>query len=164
MIAILIPLANGMTVPQATVDSILLQTVCCKIVEHSSPLISTGERLLDKRLNECHNRNMLLPSASEPYALFLNHDVVLGPTDVADCCEFLDAHPEWDAVALNTKSVSIEAQEIDKHVCCACLMICTERWRNYHWAATLDKCSCRDVNEKFHIRYLDSRRLREVPR
>lgn len=165
IVNVLIPLANGMLVPQQVQDAIMLQTTCCKIVEHSSPLVVTGERLLDKRLNECHNRNMLMSSASIPYALFLNHDVVLGPTDVQDCAEFLDEHMELDAVAINTKrGINIKAQEEDKHVVNACLMIRTSQWGGYQWVATVNRCACRNANEKFSMQYIDTRQREEIDR
>ena len=162
MINVLIPLAEGQTVPQQVIDAIHLQTVCCYWTAHSSVVKQTEERLLDARANECHNRNTLLLAASEPYALYLNRKVVLGPTDVADMVEFLDAHPEWDAVALNSKPVDIEVQTAQKHVCCACLLIRTARWKGYQWTATVNECSCLDVNRKFSVRYLDNRQLKEV--
>ena len=161
MIDILVPLAEGQSLPELVRDAIFSQTVPCRIVPHMSPVKHTGERLLDARLNECHNRNTLLISASKPYAMYLNRKVILGPTNVADCVEFLEANIEWDGVALNTKLVDIHAQERDRHVCCAALMIRTEKWVGYNWTASINRCSCRDANEHFKMRYIDNRQLKE---
>ncbi len=162
MIDVLVPLAEGQHLPDVVRDAIFLQTVPCRIVCHTSPVKQTGERLLDARVNECHNRNALLLSASEPYALYLNRKVMLGPTDVSDCIDFLDANHDVDAVALNTKNQDIGHAEKIKHVCCAALAIRTERWKGYQWTATVNECSCLDVNRKFSVRYLDNRQLKEV--
>jgi hypothetical protein len=162
-VTVLIPLAPGTVPHHDTLASIDRQSVPCSVISHSTPWIETGERLADKRANEIANRNWLLEYASVPYALYLDNGVVFsGPRDVADCAACLDAHPELDAVALDTKHQDIHKAETDHHVCVACLMIRTVRWKGYRWTASLTRCGCRNVNETFTVRYVDNRRLSEA--
>lgn len=160
---ILIPLAPGQQPHPETLRSISAQTIDCSVLTHTSPLLKTGDRLLDKRINECANRNSLMLKASKPHALFLNHNVVLSsPRDVADCIDYLDMHPEKAAVAMDTKGQDLQKAELRGHVCCAAIMIRSDIWEGFQWDATTNRCSCMCVNERFRVRYLDDRKLREV--
>jgi hypothetical protein len=116
-----------------------------------------------KRINEVDNRNALMLEASRPYAAMLNHDVVLvNAYDLRDCMDFLDAHPEWDVVALNTKrGQNIAKAEKRGHVVDACIVFRTSAMAGFLWEVDENHCSCWKINEK-RIRYIDNRQLREA--
>lgn len=163
MMTILIPLGPGMEPHPKTLASIEEQTIPCEVLKHTSPMVETGERLRDKRSNEMVNRNALLPKASTPYAAYVDSDVVFSsPHDIEDCCKFLDAHPDIDAVALDTKGQDVRRQEKYNHVVVACMVIRTAVWAGYTWVAFWSQCGCIDANKKFRICYLDNRQLKEV--
>jgi len=164
MISILIPLAPGTKPHPDTLASITRQSVPCEVVTRSLPYrVRASQRMLRKRTNEVDNRNALMPEASRPYAAMMNHDVVLtSDHDLMDCVEFLRAHTEWDAVALNSKrGQDIAKAEKRGHVVNACIVFRTESMTGFVWKVDEKHCSCWKLNEK-KIRYLDDRQLREA--
>lgn len=164
MITVLIPIAPHETIGQHTIRSIAEQDCDAKWIALTTP-IDTKDRepLRAKRRNEITNRNLLLQLASEPYACYCDSDVMFAtPHDISDCCKFLEDNQDYDAVALNTKQgIDIAHAERIRHVCCACMVIRTARWRGYQWRSDADACGCIDVNRTFRIRYLDARQLVE---
>jgi hypothetical protein len=76
--------------------------------------------------------------------------------------DFLDAHPEWDVVALNTKrGQNIAKAEKRGHVVDACIVFRTSAMAGFLWEVDENHCSCWKINEK-RIRYIDNRQLREA--
>jgi len=135
------------------------------VVTRSLPYrVRASQRILRKRTNEVDNRNALMSEASRPYAAMLNHDVVLaGEYDLRDCIDFLEAHPEWDVVALNTKrNHDIKKAMEGKHVINACIVFRTAAMTGFVWEVNLDQCTCLALNTEKRIRYLDNRRLYEA--
>lgn len=164
MITVLIPLAPGTESPMRVLAAIDAQTIPCEVVTRSLPYtVRASQRLLRKRQNLCENRNALMPEAVGDYAVMMNHDVVLSSNhDIADCVEFLRAHPEWDAVALNSKPRhDIAKAEKRKHVVDACFVFRIVAFVGFRWEIDEARCSCWKLNEK-QIRYLDKRQLIEA--
>lgn len=162
-ITILIPAADGHALRSETVRSIAMQSIPCDVVVISRSQVDACHY----RREEAINRNLLRRFSSSPYAVMMDtRKAFTSDHDVADMVAFLDAYPEWDAVALDTKGINIRKAEAAGHVDIGCMCVRTEKLQGFEWRIDRDQheCCCKDVNEKLKIRYLDDRKLIEFSR
>lgn len=155
---ILIPMADGYPLCDATIKSIARQTVPCDIYTVSRPKPHASDLGLIRN-SEAANRNLLKKYATPSYVFYMDPDVVFtSDHDVEDCMKFLDESVSYDAVALDTKG------GLHPHVCIACFCVRESSLKGYVFTGDHDHCCCLDLNKKMKIKYLDSRLLKEIDR
>lgn len=162
---ILIPLADGHPIPKAVMAGICSQPGNINVYVVSRPEPDPRNNYPhDRHAAQCENMNLLKKYASFPYTVYMDRDVVLtSDHDISDMASFLDAHEEYDAVALNTKAINcLEYKEKNKHVIVACMCVRTSSLDGYTFVSNGNECPCLDFNRRMKIKYLDNRRLHEL--
>jgi len=165
MIKILTPLKTGSSIPTECSVAIYKQTAQCTRLICDTHAAASDD-ILDKRNSQTANLNALLKhiEPTDEYVLLLDHDVLLtSSTDVQDMIEYLDAHPEVDACAYDTKDVgSVSNTKKFYHVIIACCMVRASKLSGYLLKADSEHCMCVDFNKTFEIEYVDARKLNEI--
>jgi len=162
---ILIPLADGHPIPKAVMAGICAQAGDNKVYVISRPEPDpTKNYPHDRHMAQCENMNLLKKYASFPYTLYMDRDVVFtSDHDLSDMASWLDAHEDYDAIALNTKNINcLEYKEKNRHVIIACMCIRQLSLDKYTFVSNGNECPCLDLNRRLRIKYLDSRKLHEV--
>lgn len=127
------------------------QTISCE------PVYQVGPKQLTERPSivggsEADNRNLLRQFADGQYTACMDSDVDLRghPTAMACCVLYLDAHPDVDVVAIDTKGHTGKGG-----VRISCSVWRTDVLKKYEFVATDRECCCVDVNRRLRIKWLN---------
>lgn len=112
MVHILTPLRKGAVIPEEAEKMLAAQTVVCRRLTHCVP-----DEYEHPRLHEAANRNVLKQHATNPYAVWMDHDVVPGDKgQIERACEYLRYNDHIGGVAIDTKDTNTGRAERVGHV------------------------------------------------
>lgn len=159
---IFIPLADGHSLHPDVMHGICMQTVKCFVIP-----ITRSKVAMDYRISEAECRNELRQYASEPYSIMMDCTTVFtSETDVADAIAAMDARPDMDALAYNTKpktAENLDAERKGRHIDIGCMIVRSEVLRRVTFRSlTPGGCLCPAFNQDVKIDWIDHQQLREV--
>jgi hypothetical protein len=160
MIHILTPLAPNKKVSEIAEKMLLSQTVQCRRFTHCQP-----GNFSHRRLHESFNRNVLKNYATNPYTVWMDHDVVLSdPEQLERCIKYLKDHDDLGGVAIDTKGINTKRAEMKGHVVVACVVMrgWIARTLEYRpWTASGEDsdlaCNCHAINNDMKYARTDIR-------
>jgi len=186
----LIPLADGQMIDHEVLKGLCDQTIKISIISISRPedhyYFPTAPKdflklVRPNRKSITETRNLLKDHAlkrNDDFFLYLDSDVVLtSKHDIEDLLIFIKTHHKIGVVGLNTKQIDLKNIEKPDHIPMACLLFRKDVLKDYifHNGKHKKSCNCKmlvkDIRKMPHpeggfweIRYLDYRKLREIPR
>jgi hypothetical protein len=102
--------------------------------------------------------------------MLLDSDVALqAQDDIEACIDLLDKRPDLDAVAIDSKDISVQHHEDQGHVVIACVVARSSAMRGYFFTSggpkSLKKCCCCiDFNTRNNVAYIRGRKVKEIKR
>jgi hypothetical protein len=166
-INVLMPCAIGHYLDPEVLTGLAMQTVRPRLYVATNRV--DGDT--DKLTAEADNRNALMPHiGNDPYVMLLDSDVALqAQDDIEACIDLLDKRPDLDAVAIDSKDISVQHHEDQGHVVIACVVARSSAMRGYFFTSggpkSLKKCCCCiDFNTRNNVAYIRGRKVKEIKR